>query len=215
MTYMAPEMFHGQPYGVKSDIWALGCVLYHLCALQAPYDASNPGELVVKVISQTHRPIPVKYSSKLHALVDWLLVKDPDERPDVVGILRSDLMAEHLTGEGYEPRLIGALTDKLKLDIELRAKELDGIEDAAERRQTECELAALRRNLDLSYTQVPMKHDFDRALLEQQSCTWTDCLTKNGKEYHVGYQDAGGKWLGPGVHIWIKGAFYEGSYLNG
>lgn len=31
---MSPELINGQPYDVKSDIWALGCLIYELCAGQ-------------------------------------------------------------------------------------------------------------------------------------------------------------------------------------
>ncbi len=33
--YMAPELWSDSPsYSVKSDLWALGCVLYFMCALK-------------------------------------------------------------------------------------------------------------------------------------------------------------------------------------
>lgn len=31
---MSPELINGMPYDVKSDIWALGCLIYELCAGQ-------------------------------------------------------------------------------------------------------------------------------------------------------------------------------------
>ncbi|WFD32052.1 hypothetical protein MSPP1_003094 [Malassezia sp. CBS 17886] len=31
--YMSPELAAGQQYDIKSDIWALGCIVYELCAL--------------------------------------------------------------------------------------------------------------------------------------------------------------------------------------
>lgn len=32
--YMSPEVCESKPYTFKSDVWALGCVLYELCALE-------------------------------------------------------------------------------------------------------------------------------------------------------------------------------------
>ena len=31
---MSPELINGQPYDIKSDVWALGCLIYELCAGQ-------------------------------------------------------------------------------------------------------------------------------------------------------------------------------------
>ena len=36
-------------YNEKSDIWALGCLLYELCALSPPFDATNHLTLAVKI----------------------------------------------------------------------------------------------------------------------------------------------------------------------
>lgn len=37
--YMSPELFKYKPYSYKSDIWALGCVLYELCQMKHAFDA--------------------------------------------------------------------------------------------------------------------------------------------------------------------------------
>lgn len=31
---MSPELINGQPYDIKSDVWALGCLIYEICAGQ-------------------------------------------------------------------------------------------------------------------------------------------------------------------------------------
>ena len=35
--YMSPEMYENKPYSDKSDIWALGCILYELCTLKRAF----------------------------------------------------------------------------------------------------------------------------------------------------------------------------------
>ncbi|KAF4748321.1 Serine/threonine-protein kinase Nek1, partial [Perkinsus olseni] len=38
--YLSPEICEEKPYNWASDIWALGCILYELCCLKVPFDAS-------------------------------------------------------------------------------------------------------------------------------------------------------------------------------
>lgn len=42
---MAPENFKGE-YSSKSDIWALGCVLFVLVSGKRPFDCDNFGQLI-------------------------------------------------------------------------------------------------------------------------------------------------------------------------
>jgi NIMA (never in mitosis gene a)-related kinase len=35
--YLSPELSEGKPYNYKSDIWAIGCILYELSALKLPF----------------------------------------------------------------------------------------------------------------------------------------------------------------------------------
>ncbi|CAN0307168.1 unnamed protein product, partial [Ectocarpus fasciculatus] len=37
--YMSPEIFKNHPYNDKSDVWALGCLLYELLTLKHAFDA--------------------------------------------------------------------------------------------------------------------------------------------------------------------------------
>lgn len=38
--YMAPEILQGFPHSIKSDVWAVGCILYELCQLKYPTNPS-------------------------------------------------------------------------------------------------------------------------------------------------------------------------------
>ena len=33
LAYISPEVLRGEAYNTKTDIWALGCILYELCCL--------------------------------------------------------------------------------------------------------------------------------------------------------------------------------------
>ena len=42
--YISPEMCEGKGYDEKSDIWALGCIVYEMACLQKTFEGSNlPG----------------------------------------------------------------------------------------------------------------------------------------------------------------------------
>lgn len=44
---MAPELVEDQPYNRSSDVWATGCVLYELAALQRPFRGSSVPAIAV------------------------------------------------------------------------------------------------------------------------------------------------------------------------
>jgi NIMA (never in mitosis gene a)-related kinase len=48
--FMSPELCRSQAYSAKSDIWALGCLVYELCALRPPFQAGNLASLVLAII---------------------------------------------------------------------------------------------------------------------------------------------------------------------
>ncbi|KAJ8298869.1 hypothetical protein KUTeg_022929 [Tegillarca granosa] len=56
-TYLSPELCQDIPYSSKSDIWALGCVLYEMCALKPPFDAQNLVSLFFKIIKAEYQNI--------------------------------------------------------------------------------------------------------------------------------------------------------------
>ena len=46
------------PYTPKSDMWALGVILYEMCALRKPFIAQNEEELYKKVRETKQASIP-------------------------------------------------------------------------------------------------------------------------------------------------------------
>ena len=54
LSVYSPEIVQNFPYGEKADIWALGCILYQMCTLQAPFFSDNMLVLVNKVTTVHH-----------------------------------------------------------------------------------------------------------------------------------------------------------------
>jgi len=71
--YMSPEQVTEANYNTKSDIWSLGCLLYELCALSPPFDASNQEQLSAKIINGSYYRIPSIYSDDLTSLIKQML----------------------------------------------------------------------------------------------------------------------------------------------
>ena len=86
--YMSPELATGQPYDVKSDVWALGCIVYELCALCPPFDASNQTELTRKIKQGAVPALPRPYSRDLQEAVNAMLQLDHRRRPTTRQLLQ-------------------------------------------------------------------------------------------------------------------------------
>ena len=85
LHYMAPEQIQGKPpLSNRTDLYALGCVLFELLCGRTPFI----GEAMAEILQQHIRQAPPKISSfavncpiELEALIAQLLQKDPEQRP--------------------------------------------------------------------------------------------------------------------------------------
>ena len=84
--YMSPELISGKAYDEKSDIWAMGCLIYELAALRPPFNAHNELELAMKIKDGKYPRIPSKYSSQLNSVISACLQVDPNKRPRLVDL---------------------------------------------------------------------------------------------------------------------------------
>ena len=92
--YISPEMCEDKPYNQKSDVWALGCILYELCTFRHPFDATNQGALFLKIMKENPEPIFACYSSNLQKLVNQILEKNYEKRPSCLDILNNPIVIE-------------------------------------------------------------------------------------------------------------------------
>jgi NIMA (never in mitosis gene a)-related kinase len=84
---MSPEICNGQEYNEKSDIWALGVILYELAALSPPFMATNTLALALKIKDGKFSRIPSRYSEELMRVIKWMLESEPPNRPNVEDLL--------------------------------------------------------------------------------------------------------------------------------
>lgn len=90
--YISPEICENKPYNKKSDIWALGCVLYELVTLKYAFVAKNVKILIAKISSGTFNPLPMNVNPVIKSLLINLLKPNPKDRPTASEILRKPFL---------------------------------------------------------------------------------------------------------------------------
>ncbi|KAI8069565.1 kinase-like domain-containing protein [Gongronella butleri] len=94
MPYRAPELFDVKTDSMlneKVDVWSLGCTLYALAYGQSPFEAGmneQGGSIALAVLNGQFRfpsdpELAQLYSPAINDLVSWMLVTEPDVRPDI------------------------------------------------------------------------------------------------------------------------------------
>lgn len=90
-AYTSPETFKNAPPAPSRDVYALGIVLYEMCAGKRPFISTNPAALMREHLeAQPSRPAQMPVS--LWQWVEASLAKQPHERPDATR-LGSELAA--------------------------------------------------------------------------------------------------------------------------
>ncbi|KAF2017456.1 calcium/calmodulin-dependent protein kinase type 2 beta chain [Aaosphaeria arxii CBS 175.79] len=168
--YMSPEICKAEQYTLYSDIWALGCIIYELCAKQPPFNAKTHFELIQKIKSGNYPPIPSAYSGELNKVIASCLQVQPNRRPDTVHMLNLPIvklmrkeqevvrLGHSLRDEREKYAAITREAEEAKTRYERMCEELDG------RLRREWEVKA-RLEID---QQVKQLHARDLANLQAQ-----------------------------------------------
>jgi serine/threonine protein kinase/Tfp pilus assembly protein PilF len=80
LPYIAPEQLRGLPADARSDIWALGVVLYEMAAGSRPFQGQTGFELSSAILNQEPPPLPSPVPARLRTAVRRCLEKDPVRR---------------------------------------------------------------------------------------------------------------------------------------
>jgi serine/threonine protein kinase len=85
--YMSPEICAAEKYTLRSDIWAVGCIMYELCQKEPPFNARTHIQLVQKIREGKFAPLPDYYSPELKNVIGSCLRVNPDHRPDTASLI--------------------------------------------------------------------------------------------------------------------------------
>ncbi|KAK2845190.1 hypothetical protein Q5P01_011849 [Channa striata] len=119
--YMSPEVLSHQGYDSKSDIWALGCLLYEMCCLIHAFQGPNFLSVVMKIVEGETPTLPPAYSLDLNSVMQRMLQKQPSSRPSAAEILKTKFMEENM--QKMKDRFV-CVSSGAKEDAELIAKKM-------------------------------------------------------------------------------------------
>ena len=107
-AYMAPEQALGKPADERSDIYALGCVLYALLTGHPPFTGDSAAAVLNQHANVAPPPLDAaigRASPQLGSYVLQMLSKSPDDRPQTAGEVR-----DRLTRRPRQPPVVPAVT---------------------------------------------------------------------------------------------------------
>lgn len=94
--YFSPELCQSKPYNNKSDVWALGVVLYEMLTLSRPFNAKTLKDLVRKIVVGQYDAVPSSVPVEIRTLCASLLQVNPAVRPSINRILESGYVQDSL-----------------------------------------------------------------------------------------------------------------------
>jgi serine/threonine protein kinase/photosystem II stability/assembly factor-like uncharacterized protein len=93
LTYMAPEVLRGEGADFRSDLWALGVVLYEAAAGQLPFAGRTTFEISSAIMREMPKPLGPPVPAGLWAIIQRCLVKEPLQRYRRAGEVQAALEA--------------------------------------------------------------------------------------------------------------------------
>jgi serine/threonine protein kinase/tetratricopeptide (TPR) repeat protein len=93
MPYLSPEQLEGGDASARSDIWALGIVMYEMAAGVKPFTGDNLYRLCTGIINERIPALPETVPLGLAAVIRRCLEKEPSRRYQRAGEVRAALEA--------------------------------------------------------------------------------------------------------------------------
>ncbi len=83
VVYMSPEQLKSEDVDERSDLWAVGVVLYEMITGETPFRGDHEPALIYSIMNEDPKPVRntrSDVSADMERLIDKVLSKDPNER---------------------------------------------------------------------------------------------------------------------------------------
>lgn len=106
MLYACPEIVQSLPYTENADVWSLGCVLYELTSLQAPFAATSLLHVVKRIVECEYEPLLIRGEQSEEELA---ALAAADEAAFQVSALNDAMAYQQLLVPEYSAYVVGAI----------------------------------------------------------------------------------------------------------
>jgi len=104
--YMSPEQALGQPVDHRSDLYALGILMFEMLTGSTPFEHDDPTMVLAHQITAPPPPLPEHVPGPLASLVMSLLAKDVQQRPQTAAEVVQALDQIRRDAAGEAPRSV-------------------------------------------------------------------------------------------------------------
>ncbi len=108
LAYLSPEQARGEAVGSRSDLYALGLLLYEMLTGELPFSGTTEAEMLAQRLTGAPRNLrwaEVAVPPRLRALVQRLLARDPAQRPAGAGEVAEELARSTAAAPSSRPAL--------------------------------------------------------------------------------------------------------------
>lgn len=131
-AYMAPEQARGSAHAdPRSDIYAAGAVLYRMLTGRMPYEESEPGTTLARLLASAP-PSPRTHSSEIplaiEIVIQQAMARDPAERPQHALDLARALIAVHASEAAHGRSASPSAPKELERSVAARQLERDAMQ---------------------------------------------------------------------------------------
>lgn len=131
--YLSPELCQDIPYSFKSDIWALGCLIFEMLALAPAFDAANLVSLFYKIVNCKYASLPDHCSTGCRDLIAKILTRNPENRPNASELLKLPILQKFVSRVKMRSPDLTSIPEvpplKLHADNLTKSQQLDDLDE--------------------------------------------------------------------------------------